>query len=157
MFTLYLGFIQFNSGTSTCWLTRPSSLSALTALLAELLFMRGGDCTSLDDLPELYQQHFGVPLLVQHFEVSDIQNLIDLPEIKAVVKLVDVQVSKKSKHGLLLVFHIVMGLGFSKTISVKIVSSNVTGVCVCVCVCRFKKTLFKLSQFSLHPACWLSS
>ena len=75
-----------------CRLTQTSSLRVLAALLAELLFSRGGECLSPEDLLELYQHHFGVPLLLEHFSITSVLNLIDLPEIKEVVKLVHVQV-----------------------------------------------------------------
>ena len=77
-----------------CQLTRSGRLSALSALLAELLFTRGTECSTLDCLLELYHQHFGVPLVLEQFGVDDIEGLIELPEIKEVVKLVDVQVSE---------------------------------------------------------------
>ena len=77
-----------------CQLTRSGRLTALAALLAELLFTRGAGCSTLDDLLELYQEHFGVPLLLEHFGVDSILSLIELPEIKEVVKLVDVQVGE---------------------------------------------------------------
>ena len=50
--------------------------------------------SALDDLLELYQEHFGVPLLLEHFGVDSVLSLIELPEVKEVVKLVDVQVRK---------------------------------------------------------------
>ena len=77
-----------------CKLTRSSSLTALAALLAELLFTRGGECSTLDDLLQVYQQHFGVPLLLKHFGVDSILSLIELPELKEIIKLVDIQVSE---------------------------------------------------------------
>ena len=80
-----------------CQLTPAGRLSTLAALLAELLFTRGADCSTLDDLLELYQQRFGVPLLLKHFGVDSMVSLIELPEIKEVVKLVDVQVSELGK------------------------------------------------------------
>ena len=90
-----------------CQLTQASSRRALATLLAELLFSRGGECTSPEDLLELYQHHFGVPLLLEHFDITSVFNLIDLPEIKEVVKLVHVQVSW-SRHDLflMLVIHL---------------------------------------------------
>ena len=84
-------YIQFNSGM--CHLTPPSCLHALASLLSELLFTRGGECTSPEDLLDLYQQHFGVPLILEHFGVKDILSLVELRLIKEVVKLAHVQVS----------------------------------------------------------------
>ena len=86
--------IQLNSGSGMCQLTRSGRLTALAALLAELLFTRGAECSTLDDLLELYQRHFGVPLLLKHFGVDSIVSLIELPEINEVVELVDVLVSE---------------------------------------------------------------
>ena len=77
-----------------CQLTQSGRLTTLAALLAELLFTRGAECSTLDDLLKLYQQQFGIPLLLKHFGVDSIVSLIELPEIKEVVKLVDVQVSE---------------------------------------------------------------
>ena len=85
--------IQFNSGSGMCQLTQSGRLTALAALLAELLFTRGAECSTLDNLLELYQHHFGVPLLLKHFGVDSIVRLIELPEINEVVELVDVPVS----------------------------------------------------------------
>ena len=62
-------------------------------LLAELLFTRGGNCTSPEDLLDLYQQHFGVPLLLSHFGVDNVLSSLELPKVKEVVKMVHVQVS----------------------------------------------------------------
>ena len=86
--------IQFNSDSGMCQLTQSGRVTALAALLAELLFTRGAECYTLDDLLELYQQHFGVPLLLKHFGVDNIDSLMELPEINEVVELVDVRVSE---------------------------------------------------------------
>ena len=85
-------YTQFNSSSGMCQLTHASSLRSLVTLLAELLFTRGGECTSPEDLLELYHHHFGVPLLLKHFGVASVLNLIELPEVKEVVQLVHVQV-----------------------------------------------------------------
>ena len=86
-------YMQFTPASGMCQLKHPSRLRALAALLAELLFTCGKECTSPEDLLDVYLQHFGVPLLLEKFGVSNILNLIQLPEINEVVQLVHVQVS----------------------------------------------------------------
>lgn len=70
-------------------LTESGRQTALAQLLAELLFQRAGECSAVELLPALYEEHFGVPLVLSCFQVESVTQLLELPEIKAVVQVRD--------------------------------------------------------------------
>ena len=68
-------------------LTEYGRQTALAQLLAELLFQRGQECAAVELLPLLYEEHFGVPLVLLCFQVESVAELLELPEIKSVVQV----------------------------------------------------------------------
>lgn len=70
-----------------CVLTDSGRQSVLAALVAELLFLRGQECVSLDNLLPLYQEHFGVPLHLACFGVDSVAALLQLSEVAAIVQV----------------------------------------------------------------------
>ena len=78
---------QLDQGGTRCSLTGSGQYTVLASLLAELLFLRGEQCQRMEDLPLLYQQHFGVPLDLSCLGVSSVTDLLQLPEISQVVQV----------------------------------------------------------------------
>ena len=78
---------QLDQGGTRCSLTGSGQHTVLASLLAELLFLRGEQCRRMEDLPLLYQQHFGVPLDLSCLGVSSVTDLLQLPEISQVVQV----------------------------------------------------------------------
>ena len=68
-------------------LTEYGQQAVLAQLLAELLFQMGPKCSAVELLPSLYEQYFGVPLLLSSLQVESVAQLLELPEIKAVVQV----------------------------------------------------------------------
>jgi len=84
LFALYL---QLDQAGTRCSLTDGGRCSVIASLLAELLFKKGEQCQRVDDLPAFYQEHFGVSLDVGCFGVTDITDLLQLPEVSQVVQV----------------------------------------------------------------------
>ena len=80
-------YSQLDQGATRCTLTGSGQHVVLASLLAELLFLRGEQCRRTEDLPLLYQQHFGVPLDLSCLGVSSLTDLLQLPEISQVVQV----------------------------------------------------------------------
>ena len=80
-------YSQGDQGGARCTLTGSGQHVVLASLLAELLFLRGEQCRRTEDLPLLYQQHFGVPLDLSCLGVSSVTDLLQLPEISQVVQV----------------------------------------------------------------------
>ena len=80
-------YSQLDQGSARCTLTGSGQHVVLASLLAELLFLRGEQCRRTEDLPLLYQQHFGVPLDLSCLGVSSVTDLLQLPEISQVVQV----------------------------------------------------------------------
>ena len=78
---------QVDQGGTRCSLTGSGQHTVLASLLAELLFLRGEQCRRMEDLPLLYQQHFGIPLDLSCLGVSSVTDLLQLPEISQVVQV----------------------------------------------------------------------
>ena len=74
---------------SLCVVTENSRKALLASLLAELLFLRGEDCSTVEMLPSIYQQHFGVPLHFECFAVENVDALLSLSEIINAIRIVD--------------------------------------------------------------------
>ena len=56
----------------------------LSAMIVELLFLKGEECRSLDDFHRLFHQHFGLPLSPESYDVSGAADLFKLPEVRKV-------------------------------------------------------------------------
>ena len=80
-------YSQLDQGGARCSLTGSGQHVVLASLLAELLFLRGEQCRRIEDLPLLYQQHFGVTLDLSYLGVSSVTDLLQLPEISQVVQV----------------------------------------------------------------------
>ena len=80
-------FSQVDQSGTTCMLTEYGQQAVLAQLLAELLFQMGPKCSAVELLPSLYEQYFGVPLLLPSLQVESVAQLLELPEIKAVVQV----------------------------------------------------------------------
>ena len=80
-------YSQLDQGGARCSLTGSGQHVVLASLLAELLFLRGEQCQRIEDLPLLYQQHFGVTLDLSCLGVSSVTDLLQLPEISQVVQV----------------------------------------------------------------------
>ena len=78
---------QLDQGGARCSLTGSGQHTVIASLLAELLFLRGEQCRRMEDLPLLYQQHFGVPLDLSCLGVLSMTDLPQLPEISQVVQV----------------------------------------------------------------------
>ena len=90
-FVSYISFFvvhsQLDQGGTRCSLTGSGQHTVIASLLAELLFLRGEQCRRMEDLPLLYQQHFGVPLDLSCLGVSSVTDLLQLPEMSQVVQV----------------------------------------------------------------------
>lgn len=71
----------------------PYNHLVLASLLTELLFVRNKECVSLDCLPRLYEDHFKVPLPLEHFNAKNLISLMSLPKVSDVIILSVISVS----------------------------------------------------------------
>ena len=80
--------LQLDSNKQTCVLTELGCHSVMATLLAELLFLHEDEYPTVDeDLPQLFQYHFSLPLPLSALQVDSPTAMLALPKISTAVQV----------------------------------------------------------------------
>ena len=62
-------------------------LEVFASLTSELLFFRGPECTTMNHFMNCYQEHFGVPLMIEELSAETLETLSETNELSSFVKV----------------------------------------------------------------------
>ena len=57
------------------------------SMTSELLFFRGPECTTMNQFMKCYQEHFGVPLMIEELSAETLETLSETNELGPFVKV----------------------------------------------------------------------